>query len=68
MRALFLAVLLRELRLAQRRPIDALLPVAFFIVAASLFPLGVGPEPQTLRTMAAGIAWVGALLASMLSV
>ena len=68
MRALFLAVLLRELRLAQRRPIEALLPVAFFIVAASLFPLGVGPEPQTLRTMAAGIAWVGALLASMLSV
>lgn len=68
MRALFLAIVLRELRLAQRRPVDALLPVAFFIVSASLFPLGVGPEPQTLRTMAPGIAWVGALLASMLSV
>ena len=68
MSALFLAILLRELRLAQRRPVEALLPVAFFIVAASLFPLGVGPEPQTLRTMAPGIAWVCALLASMLSV
>ena len=68
MRALFLAVLLRELRLVQRRPVEALLPVAFFVVAASLFPLGVGPEPQTLRTIAAGIAWVCALLASMLSV
>lgn len=68
MRALFLAVLLRELLLVQRRPIEALLPVAFFVVAASLFPLGVGPEPQTLRTMAAGIAWVCSLLASMLSV
>lgn len=68
MRALFLAILFRELRLAQRRPVEALLPVAFFVVAASLFPLGVGPEPQTLRAMAPGIAWVCALLASMLSV
>ncbi len=68
MRTLFLAILLRELRLAQRRPVEALLPVAFFVVAASLFPLGVGPEPQTLRAMAPGIAWVCALLASMLSV
>lgn len=38
------------------------------MVAASLFPLGVGPEPTTLRVMAPGVAWVGALLASMLSV
>ncbi len=59
---------MRELHLVQRRPVDALLPVAFFIVCASLFPLGVGPEPQTLRAMAPGIAWVGALLATMLSV
>jgi heme exporter protein B len=68
MRALFLALVRRELRLAARRPVEALLPVAFFVVAASLFPLGVGPEPQMLRAMAPGIAWVGALLASMLSV
>jgi heme exporter protein B len=65
---LFVAVLRRDLLLAGRRPVDALLPVAFFVVSASLFPLGVGPEPQTLRAMAPGIAWVGALLASMLSV
>jgi heme exporter protein B len=68
MTELFLAVVRRDLLLAGRRPVDALLPVAFFVVAASLFPLGVGPEPQTLRAMAPGIAWVGALLASMLSV
>jgi heme exporter protein B len=68
MTELFLAVLRRDLLLAGRRPVDALLPVAFFIVSASLFPLGVGPEPQTLRAMAPGICWVGALLASMLSV
>jgi heme exporter protein B len=68
MRALFLAVLLRDLRLAARRRIDALLPLVFFIVALSLFPLGVGPEPQTLRHIAPGVVWVCALLATMLSV
>ena len=38
--------LLRDLKLASRRRIDSLLPVVFFIVALSLFPLGVGPEPS----------------------
>ncbi|MCE2659695.1 MAG: heme exporter protein CcmB [Rubrivivax sp.] len=68
MRHLFLTVLLRDLRLAARRRIEALLPLVFFIVAVSLFPLGVGPEPQTLRQIAPGIVWVCALLAAMLSV
>ena len=68
MRAVFLCVLLRDLQLASRRRIDALLPLAFFLVALSLFPLGVGPEPKTLREIAPGIVWVCALLASMLSV
>jgi heme exporter protein B len=65
---LFMAVVVRDLKLASRRRIDALLPLVFFIVALSLFPLGVGPEPQTLRQIAPGIVWVCALLASMLSV
>ena len=64
---LFRAVYARDLRLALRRRIEALLPVAFFLVAVSLFPLGVGPEPQTLRAIAPGVVWVGALLAAMLS-
>lgn len=64
----FSAVYARDLRLALRRRVEALLPVVFFIVAVSLFPLGVGPEPQTLRQIAAGVVWVCALLASMLSV
>ncbi len=42
--------------------------MVFFIVALSLFPLGVGPEAQMLRDIAPGIVWVCALLASMLSV
>jgi heme exporter protein B len=64
----FAAVYTRDLRLALRRRVEALLPVVFFVVAVSLFPVGVGPEPQTLRVIAAGVVWVCALLASMLSV
>jgi heme exporter protein B len=68
MRRLFITVFQRDLRLAARRRIDSLLPLVFFVVAVSLFPLGVGPEPQTLRQIAPGIVWVCALLATMLSV
>ena len=66
--ALFTALYVRDLRLALRRRIDALLPIAFFVVAIALFPLGVGPEPQVLRQIAPGLIWVCALLATMLSV
>jgi len=68
MSAAFAAVYTRDLRLALRRRVEALLPVVFFVVAVSLFPVGVGPEPQTLRVIAADVVWVCALLASMLSV
>jgi len=67
MRSLFLALFLRDIRLAMRRRIEALLPVVFFVVAVSLFPLGVGPEHDTLRLIAPGVVWVCALLAAMLS-
>ena len=64
MRRLFLLLYARDLRLAWRRPVDALLPFGFFIVAAAMFPLGIGPEPQTLRQIAPGLIWVCALLAT----
>lgn len=57
----------RELRLALRRKGDALNVLVFFVVVASLFPLGVGPEPNQLRAMAAGVTWIAALLAALLS-
>ena len=63
----FTAVVRRDLRLASRRPVEALLPVVFFVVAASLFPLGVGPETGVLRQIAPGVVWVCALLSAMLS-
>ena len=63
----FLTVLRRDLRIALRRKGDALNVLAFFVVVASLFPLGVGPEPNQLRAMAAGVVWIAALLAAVLS-
>jgi heme exporter protein B len=57
----------RDLLLAMRRPADVLTALAFFIIVVTLFPLGIGPEPQLLRTIAPGVIWVAALLASMLS-
>lgn len=61
------SVLGRDLRLASRRPIEAFLPLVFFVVAGSLFPLGVGPESNVLRQIAPGVIWVCALLSAMLS-
>jgi len=60
-------VIRRDVRLAMRRKTDALTPVIFFVIVVSLFPLGIGPERDTLRQIAPGILWVAALLASMLS-
>jgi len=57
----------RDLRLAWRHPGETLMVVAFFVLVASLFPLGVGAEPQTLRRIGSGVIWVCALLAAFLS-
>jgi heme exporter protein B len=61
------AVLLRDLRLAWRSPLASLTVLAFFAMAAILFPFAVGPEPQLLARIAAGVVWTMALLASLLS-
>jgi len=63
----FMAVLRRDLRLAMRRKSEVLTAVFFFVVVAALFPLGIGPELNTLRLVAPGVLWVGALLSSMLA-
>jgi len=63
----FRTILRRELRLALRRKGDVLNVLVFFVVVASLFPLGVGAEPNQLRAMAAGVTWIAALLAAVLS-
>src|SRR5262245_36887143 len=61
------ALVARDLRLALRRRSDVATALLFFIIVASLFPLGIGAEPNLLRAIAPGVIWVAALLASMLS-
>ena len=63
----FILIVQRDLRIVLRRKGDSLNVLVFFVLVASLFPLGVGPEPEQLRAMAAGVIWVGALLSAMLS-
>ena len=63
----FLAVVRRDVSLALRRKNEVMTSVFFFVVVAALFPLGIGPEMNTLRLIGPGVLWVGALLASMLS-
>ena len=60
-------VVYRDLLLALRRKSDVATALLFFVVVASLFPLGVGAEPNLLRSIAPGVIWVAALLSSMLS-
>jgi len=61
------AIVARDLRLSMRRRGDVLNHLVFFVIVVTLFPLGVGAEPNLLRAMAPGILWVAALLAAMLS-
>ena len=63
----FNIIVMRDLLLAMRNRSDILTTLFFFIIAISLFPLGVGPELDTLREITPGVFWVAALLASMLA-
>lgn len=56
----------RELLLACRHWEQALQPVVFFAMVATLFPLALSPELPELRNLAGGVLWVAALLAAML--
>ncbi len=63
----FLRLIGRELILALRGGIGTLMTVVFFVIAVTLFPLGIGPELGLLSRIAPGAIWVAALLAALLS-
>ncbi len=63
----FRLLIQRDLRLALRQGGDAAMVVGFFVLTVVLFPFGVGPEAELLARIAAGILWVTALLAALLS-
>lgn len=62
----FIAMIGRDLRLSLRHGADTLAALLFFLVAAALFPLAIGPGPAILSRIAPGIVWVCALLAAVL--
>jgi len=61
-----IAIVRREMLLALRRRSDAMTSLFFFVVVVSLFPLGIGPEPDVLRRIGPGVLWVAALLSTLL--
>lgn len=60
-------IIRRDVLLSLRRTSDLMTTVFFFVIVASLFPLGMGPEPAVLRVIAPGVLWVAALLSCLLS-
>ncbi|MCP4950994.1 MAG: heme exporter protein CcmB [Proteobacteria bacterium] len=65
--SVFQAIIKRDTRLAIRRPSEIAQPVVFFIIVVSVFPFGVGSNPDQLTAIGPGIVWVGALLATLLA-
>lgn len=63
----FFAIIRRDLLLALRRRSEIANPLLFFILVITLFPLGIGAQPNLLQAIAPGVIWVSALLAAMLS-
>lgn len=61
------AVFSRDLRLMWRHRSDLANPLIFFLIAITLLPLGVDPSRQLLGSIAPGMLWIMALLATLLS-
>ena len=64
---IFLLALKRDILLAYRKRGELVNPLVFFLIVATLFPLGVSPNPEFLAQVAPGVVWVAALLATLLS-
>ena len=62
-----LATLRRDLLIAYKRKNDLFNPFMFFVLVATLFPIGISPEPEALGEISAGVLWISALLASLLA-
>ena len=63
----FRATLKRDLIIAYKRKNDVLNPFMFFLIVATMFPIGISPDPDRLGEIAAGVLWISALLASLLA-
>jgi hypothetical protein len=61
------AVIKRDLRIAWRVGGGALIGVLFFLIVVVLMPFAVGPDLALLTRLGPAILWLGALLASLLT-
>ena len=61
------ALIRRDLAVVWRRRGDALNPILFALIVVALFPLALGPEPEVLRRIAAGVVFVALLLSGLLA-
>lgn len=62
-----LSIVRRDLLLVAKQPADIVNPLVFFVLVIALFPLGISPEAALLSQVAAGVIWVAAMLATLLS-
>ena len=64
----FRATLKRDLIIAYKRKNDVLNPFMFFLIVATMFPIGISPDPDRLGEIAAGVLWISALLLSLIHI
>lgn len=62
-----LALITRDVRLAYGRG-GVALPIVFFLLVATLYPFGVGPDGPLLAKTGGGVLWIAALLAALLPI
>ena len=61
-------ILRRDLLIAFRRSSTYITPLIFFLIVVAFFPLALGPQENLLSSLAPGVIWIAALLASLLAV
>ncbi|MFT4654196.1 MAG: heme exporter protein B [Kangiellaceae bacterium] len=61
-----LAVAKRDFSLAYRQRAELMQPLMFFIMVITLFPLAIGPNPETLQLVSGGVVWVAAILSLLM--
>ena len=61
-------ILKRDLLIAFRKSSTYITPLVFFLIVITFFPLALGPQESLLSSLAPGVIWIAALLASLLAV
>lgn len=61
-----LAVVKRDFALAYRQRAELMQPIMFFLMVVTLFPLAIGPNPQTLQLVSGAVVWVAAILSLLM--